>query len=200
MTLSDNISSFIAGLVHGRDPELGDHQDRVQKIMEQFARLLGCSEEEVSLLSISSRIHDIGKLVINPSILFKPSRLTASEFDAVKAHSILGAELLKPLVLDPRIGELVKHHHENYDGTGYPDQLAGMKIPKFAQIMRIVDSFDAITADRPYHKGVTTEEAIKIMKGEWRFYNPTYLDMFLEMIQGPRMRAEGNTPSPAVAR
>jgi putative two-component system response regulator len=199
MTLSGNISSFIAGLVHGRDPELGDHHDRAQKLTEAFARLLHCSEDEVTLLGLGARIHDIGKLVVNSHILLKPSRLTASEFDAVRAHSKLGAELLAPLVLDPRIGELVRHHHENYDGTGYPDQLAGVKIPKFAQIMRIVDSFDAITSDRPYHKGATPEEAIKAMRRDWRLYNPAYLDTFLEMVAGPRpqMAQASASSSPA---
>ena len=188
MTLSGSISSFIAGLVHGRDPELGDHHDRTRKIIESFARLVHCSEEEVTLLGLGARIHDIGKLVINSNILLKPSRLTASEFDAIKAHSRLGAELLSPLVLDPRIGELVKHHHENYDGSGYPDQLAGDKIPKFAQIIRIVDCFDAITSDRPYHKGASVDDALKVMRRDSRFFNPGYFETFFEMARGPHLR------------
>ena len=176
------ISRFVAGIVEGRDPDLGEHHQRLGDGAALFAKHIGCSEAEATLLSVGARIHDIGKLSISEHILNKPGRLTAAEFALVKQHSEIGTQLLAPLGLDPRISEIVYHHHENYDGSGYPRGFAGEAIPPLARIVRIWDSFDALVANRPYHQGVPIDEALRLLQRESHFYDPILFKSFCEMM------------------
>ena len=196
----ERISKFVAGIVEARDPELGEHHHRLGEGTALFAQHIGCSAEEAEMLSIGARIHDIGKLSISEHVLNKPGRLTASEFSLVKQHAEIGAQLLAPLGLDSRISEIVYHHHENYDGSGYPHGLAEKAIPPLARIVRIWDSFDALTTDRPYHRGVASEEALRLMQQESHLYDPILLESFCKMISNhPKSNREVET-GPAVLR
>lgn len=179
----EKITKFVAGLVEGRDPDLAVHHQRLGENGESFARHLQCAAEEVNLLSIGARIHDLGKLSISDHILNKPSRLTAAEFSLVKQHAEIGADLLAPLELDPRIDDIVRYHHENYDGTGYPRGLKGDRIPFFARIVRILDSFDALTVNRPYHQGVSPGDALKRLEHDADRYDPDLLQQFCRFVK-----------------
>lgn len=179
----EKIVSFIQGVMRGRDPDLADHLRRVDEHAGKFARHIGFSEEEAELLAIGAGIHDVGKLGINEHILNKPARLTATEFMLIKQHPVIGHQLIAPLELDQRIVDSVLHHHENYDGSGYPHGLAGQSIPLFARVVRIWDSYDALTMNRPYHRGESKENALAILKRDHAFYDPELLGSFLSMMR-----------------
>lgn len=178
----EKISKFVAAIVEGRYPDLGEHHQRLGESALAFAKYLGCSAEETELLSVGARIHDIGKLSISEHILNKPARLTSAEFSLIKQHPEIGFKLLSPLKLDPRISEIVQFHHENFDGSGYPRGLGGEAIPLLARMTRIWDSFDALTMNRPYHKGVSREEALRLMQCEAHLYDPDLLKEFCAMV------------------
>ena len=180
----ERISKFVAGIVEGRDPDLGGHHQRLGQTAIVFTKYTGCSVEEAEILSVGARIHDLGKLVISEHILNKPARLTAAEFSLVKQHTVIGLQLLAPLGLDPRISEIVHFHHENFDGSGYPTGLSGQAIPRLARITRIWDSYDALTMDRPYHQGVSSEEALRRLERDSHFYDPELLKKFCAMVRG----------------
>jgi HD-GYP domain-containing protein (c-di-GMP phosphodiesterase class II) len=182
----DRISRFVAAIIEGRDPDLGGHLQRLGSGSMKFGQQVGCSSEEIRLLVTGAGIHDIGKLSISESILNKPARLTAAEFALVKQHTEFGRKLLTPLELDPRILDIVEHHHENFDGSGYPHGLAGEDIPYLARMVRIWDSCDALTMDRPYHQGVTIDKALRIMQDDSRCYDPYLLKVFGAMIDKTR--------------
>ena len=177
----ERISGFVAGIVDGRDPDLGGHHERLGQMAASFAQHAGCSSEEAGLFSIGASIHDLGKLSISEHILNKPARLTASEFSLVKQHAEIGSQLVAPLGLDSRIAGILRHHHENYDGSGYPDGLSGEAIPLLARIVRIWDSYDALITDRPYHQGISGREALRVLQKDAHFYDPSLLESFCEM-------------------
>jgi HD-GYP domain-containing protein (c-di-GMP phosphodiesterase class II) len=178
----ERISTFVARLVEGRDPDLGGHLQRSGVGASQFGRQMGCSSEEIEILAVGGRIHDVGKLSISEHILNKPARLTETEFSLIKQHTEIGDRLLEPLGLDSRISEIVHYHHENFDGSGYPQGLAGEAIPFLARMVRIWDSCDALTMDRPYHQGVSRADALRILQRDERFYDPYLLKSFCAMM------------------
>ena len=178
----DKLSKFVAGIIEGRDPDLCEHHQRIGKISLLFAQHAGYSAEDAELLSIGAHIHDIGKLSINEHILNKPTRLTATEFSLIKQHTEIGNKLLLPLGLDPRITEIVHFHHENYDGSGYPQGLSGESIPLLARMVRVLDSFDALISTRPYHPGVSCDEALRMLQRDSHLYDPLLLESYCEMM------------------
>ncbi|WP_018232228.1 HD-GYP domain-containing protein [Thioalkalivibrio thiocyanodenitrificans] len=177
------IIQFVAGMVEGRDPALAEHHDNLGESAALLAQHLGYSSRETDLLCFGARVHDVGKLSLSDHILNKPARLTAVEFSLVMEHPRLGRDLLAPLDLDPRITEIVCFHHENFDGSGYPEGLKGEAIPLFARIVRILDSFDAMTMDRPYHQSVSPDEALRLMENDARCYDPALLSPFCEVMR-----------------
>lgn len=182
----DKISAFVEKIVEGRDPDLGGHLSRVGKNAGPLGRLMGCSSAEMEILAMGARIHDLGKLSISEHILNKPARLTETEFSLIKQHPIIGKQLLIPLGLDSRVSDIVHCHHENYDGTGYPQGLAGDAIPFLARIVRIWDSYDALTMDRPYHKGISPSEALHVLRRDERFYDAYMLKSFSAFVSANR--------------
>lgn len=178
----NSIKEFITGIIDDRYPDLGGHQKRISENATLFARSIGLSHQDSNFLMIGAGIHDVGKISISDYILNKPAQLSRNEFSLVKQHTEYGYKLITPLKLDLSITEIVLYHHENFDGSGYPEGLSGENIPFLARITRILDSYDALTMDRPYHKGVSGEEALKVMRQESRSYDPYLLDSFSEMM------------------
>ncbi len=178
----NGIYQFTAGIIEARYPDLAEHLFRTKERAILFGQYAALTEEETSILSIGAGIHDIGKLSISDYILNKPARLTAVEYSQVQKHVDFGVQFLKPLNLDPRIDEIVLFHHENQDGSGYPNGLKSNEIPFLARMVRIMDTFDALTEDRPYHKGVSHSEAVGVLRRESRFYDPELLECFFDMI------------------
>lgn len=185
----ERILTFVAGIVEGRDPDLGGHHERLGQDTLLFARHIGCSSKETEMLFAGSLIHDIGKLSISEHILNKPARITVAEFALVEQHAEIGAQLLAPLGLDSRIGDIVYYHRENYDGSGYPRGLAEDAIPLLARMVRICDSFDALATDRPYHQGIFAAAALRTLQRESNFYDPDLLNSFCKIMSNEQVSA-----------
>jgi ribonuclease P protein subunit RPR2 len=127
-------------------------------------------------------LHDLGKLSIMDTILRKPERLTAEEFTIIKSHPVVGAKILEPLRFLTREICAVRHHHERWDGTGYPDGLGGENIPLVARVVTVADVFDAITSNRPYRTALALEEArAEITRGSGSHFDPAVVDAFMRI-------------------
>jgi len=151
-----------------RDPYTRGHCDRVCGLALELANALSLHEKDLEALRIASQLHDIGKIGIRDDILLKPGKLTLNEWEQIKAHSIYGERIIKDTFLSnkDRVALIVRHHHEAFDGSGYPDGLAGNEIPLCSRILLIVDAYDAITTRRSYHDALTHSEAMAILAKE----------------------------------
>ncbi len=179
----------LAVAINAKDEVTHGHVLRVQIYAAGVARLLGCSEEEVEALKAGALLHDIGKIAVPDYILNKPGKLTAAEFEKMKIHPIAGAQILSRVEFPYPIVPVVRHHHERWDGCGYPDGLKGEEIPLTARIISIVDCFDAVREDRQYRKGMTREEAIDlVMGGSGTMYDPNVVGTFITNL--PQFEAE----------
>jgi HD-GYP domain-containing protein (c-di-GMP phosphodiesterase class II) len=125
---------------------------------------MDCTSGEIESLRIAATLHDVGKIAIPDNILLKPGRLTDEEFDIIKNHSVTGENILKPLPILDTERLIIRHHHERWDGKGYPDGLYGSDIPFLSRILTAVDSYDAMTNNRPYRKAMEIEEALGELK------------------------------------
>lgn len=139
------------------------HNLRVKEYCMLIGEKINLTGEELEELSIAAEFHDIGKIDVDDSVLFKESPLTIDECNAIKKHTLYGYELLNKVV-DEKIALGIKHHHERLDGSGYPEGLKGDEINFYARIIAVADSFDAMTTDRPYHKGIKFSEAMEELK------------------------------------
>lgn len=165
-----------------RDPETGAHILRMAHYSRLIARNLGLSVEDQELLLEAAPMHDIGKVGISDNILLKPGRLDEAEFEVMKQHAAFGYELLKDStsrVLQAG-AEIALGHHEKFDGSGYPNGLAGDAIPIFSRIVAVADVFDALTSERPYKKAWTLEEAVDFLNaGAGSHFDPLCVKAFL---------------------
>ena len=157
------------------------HGKRTAEFALMIADKLGYSDERKKNLRYASLLHDVGKIGIDDQILNKPGRLDEQEFAAIKRHSEIGEYILTPISFLSDIAEVVRHHHERWDGTGYPDGIAGEAIPIDARILCIADYFDSITSARPYRRPMETEKARALIREEaGKTLDPTLADVFLE--------------------
>jgi putative nucleotidyltransferase with HDIG domain len=141
----------LAQAVELRDDYTGGHTQRVTRYALLLAERLGLDREQTDIIRLGSPLHDIGKIGIDDAILRKPGKLTPEEYALMKEHTTKGAEILSNIPEMAPIIPIVRNHHERWDGTGYPDRLAGTDIPYLARIVAVADAFDAITSPRPYH-------------------------------------------------
>jgi diguanylate cyclase (GGDEF)-like protein/putative nucleotidyltransferase with HDIG domain len=149
----------IVRFVDAKDPSTANHSETVSALAAAIASELGLDESTVDQLALGGLLHDIGKIGIPDAVLQAPRGLTKAEFESIKAHPALGYSLLEGLGIGP-VDEWVLHHHENWDGSGYPDKLAGEEIPLGARIIRVADAFEAMTANRPYRVAQSVEYAL----------------------------------------
>jgi diguanylate cyclase (GGDEF)-like protein/putative nucleotidyltransferase with HDIG domain len=152
--------------IEAKDHSTHDHLRRVQAYAVQLGKDLGLSEAELNALRAASMLHDIGKLAVPEQILSKPGRLTPEEFDRMKIHPIVGAEILDRVQFPYPVVPIVRSHHEKWDGTGYPYGLKKEAIPIGARILSVVDCFDALTSERPYRRAISVDEAMKHLISE----------------------------------
>ena len=170
----------LAVAINAKDEVTHDHVLRVQIYAAGVAKILGCSDPEIEALKAGALLHDIGKIAVPDHILNKPGKLTAAEFEKMKIHTIAGAQILSRVEFPYPIVPVVRHHHERWDGHGYPDGLSGEDIPLTARILTVVDCFDAVREDRQYRKAMTREEAIDlIIRGSGAQYDPTVVGAFI---------------------
>ena len=174
----------IARTVDAKDALTSRHSQRVSEYSVMIARKYGFSGDEIDNLRKAALLHDIGKIGIPDAILNKPSALTEKEYECMKSHVTLGAEILKDFTLVENAAQGAKYHHERYDGTGYPEGLKGSEIPLYGRIIAIADAFDAMTANRVYRKRMPFEKVMdELHKGRGTQFDPELLDMFLELIE-----------------
>jgi len=173
----------LAKSIELRDKRTREHCDRMIEYAEKMAHRVGMNEQEVDNVRRAAMLHDIGKLGISDAILLKPGKLTSEEYEAVKKHPVIGADIISVAGFLKDIVPLILGHHERYDGTGYPRGLKGEEIPLGARILAVVDVYEALTADRPYHKAISKEEAIKILKsGAGTQFDSKVVDVFLSVV------------------
>lgn len=174
----------LAIAIDSKDQVSQDHVHRVQIYATGLARLFGLSEAEIEALKAGALLHDIGKLAVPDYILNKPGPLTPAEFDKMKVHTIVGAEILERVGFPYPVVPVVRHHHERWDGRGYPDGLKGEHIPMTARILSVADSFDTVREDRPYRKAMSKEQAIQLIKeGSGSVFDPNVVGTFLDHLQ-----------------
>jgi HD-GYP domain-containing protein (c-di-GMP phosphodiesterase class II) len=151
-------------VVELRDPYTAGHSRRVAASARALAERLGLTAEEADLIESAGRVHDLGKVAIDPAVLMKTSKLDDDEWEQMKLHPVYGADVVAQFAAYREGTALVRHHHERWDGLGYPDGLAGDAIPLGARILAVADTFDALTSDRPYRRGMGIERATAILQ------------------------------------
>jgi HD-GYP domain-containing protein (c-di-GMP phosphodiesterase class II) len=171
---------FLTRLISLRDPHASGHSHQVTDFASALGQQVDMTSEELNVLEFAARIHDIGKIALNEFILNKPGRLTEAEYIMIQHHSLLGSRLIESLDLDPLISEIILNHHENFDGSGYPRSVKGEAIPIGARIIRITDTYDALTSNRGYRPAYTHYEAIKIMEEDQHCFDPQLLEIFFK--------------------
>ena len=168
--------------VEAKDRFNRGHSRRVAHLARRFSQHLGMSEREAELVETAAKLHDIGKIGIPEEILNKKGRLTDDEFDIIKSHPVIGEQILMPLEFLSEARPIVRHHHERWDGGGYPDGLSQSAIPKAAALLSIVDAFDAMTSTRPYREGMEPERAQGILgEGAGTQWDPDLVERFVEL-------------------
>jgi len=185
----------LAHAVDAKDQVTHDHTRRVQDEAVRLARALHIEDDgELQAIKAAALLHDVGKLAIPEHILNKPGRLTPAEFDIMKRHAAIGADILSVIGLPFAVVPIVRHHHENWDGSGYPDAIAGDAIPIGSRILAVVDCFDALTSDRPYRPRMDTRDALAIVRERsGTMYDPRVVDAFALLL------AETDSPQVAAA-
>ncbi len=181
--VTDNIILAMIGLLEIHDVYTKQHSESVAKLAKEVAGELNFSEEDIAKCYYTGLIHDIGKIAIPSKILNKQGKLTEEEFEVVKRHSTLGHEALMRSPKTYDIAKFVKHHHERYDGKGYPSGLIGKDIPEISRILCVVDAFDAMTHNRPYRARMTVLEAVNELKeNSGTQFDPDVVDAFVRTI------------------
>ncbi len=175
-----NAITALAYALEAKDKYTSGHSQRVSEISVAIARELGLAQESINRIELAGRVHDIGKIGVRESVLNKPAQLTEEEFQHVKYHPETGEHILNPIVEDKEILQIVRHHHEHYDGTGYPDGLSGDEIPLGARILMVADSYDAMTSERPYRGAMDAETACaKLEQAKNTQFDPEVVGAFL---------------------
>jgi HD-GYP domain-containing protein (c-di-GMP phosphodiesterase class II) len=172
----------LADTVDLRDRYTGGHSKGVAELVHQTLIQLKISGPEAMLIETSARLHDIGKIGIPDSILKKPGLLLPEELAVMRTHSQKGAELIAKYKDFSRGAMMIMHHHERWDGDGYPSGLKEYAIPFGARVISVVDSFDAMTSDRPYRKALSANQAVQILlEGRGTQWDPNIVDAFVDM-------------------
>ena len=195
-----NSITSLAYALEAKDKYTHGHSERVTEIAVAIARELALPKCMIEKIQLAGLLHDVGKIGVTELILNKPGKLTNEEFEQVKSHCEIGERILSPMVEDKEILEMVRHHHERYDGTGYPDGLSGRQITKEASIMAVAevyasifspgamalavaDAYDAMTSDRPYRPAMTPEAACaELEKGKGKQFDPVIVDALLRLL------------------
>lgn len=192
LELNQGMIETLSTAIEFRSSESGGHVRRIHDITRlilsetEFGR--GLSEEEIENIALASIMHDVGKIAIPDNILNKPGRLTVEEFDIMKTHTLRGAELLESIPQLKRNGayqyacDIARHHHERWDGNGYPDKLSGDKISIWAQVVSIADVYDALSCKRVYKEAFEREQVLEMIRtNQCGVFNPKLLECFFEI-------------------
>jgi putative two-component system response regulator len=176
----------LARLIEARDPHTQGHCERLADYSVALGDALGLGREDLTALRQGGVVHDIGKIGIPDSVLLKPGRLTDDEYEMMKQHPVIGDALFAHLPAFAAVRPIVRHHHERLDGSGYPDALRGDEIPLLAQIISIVDCFDAMTSTRPYRQALSIDAACEELRRDVQrgALHPDLVGTFISLVQG----------------
>ncbi|MBW4555424.1 MAG: two-component system response regulator [Trichormus sp. ATA11-4-KO1] len=181
---AEKVLFSIARAIESRDPNTGDHCERLVKLGQAFGEYLNLQRYQIRDLMWGGYLHDIGKVGIPDAVLLKQGKLTPEEWEIMRQHVLIGEKICQPLRSVQGVIPIIRHHHERWDGSGYPDGLKGDEIPYLAQVFQIIDIYDALTSERPYKKEFTLEAALSVMQQEsdsgWR--NPKLVQQFGEFV------------------
>jgi putative nucleotidyltransferase with HDIG domain len=191
--------AFVKAL-EARDLYTRQHSSRVTQISLAMGRALGCTQDELDVLHCAGHLHDIGKIGIRDDILLKPDRLTAEEFEKIKEHPVIGADILNQVGLWDRERKIIRCHHERFDGTGYPDGLRGENIPFLARILSVADAYDAMASDRSYRKRMEEARILEIiLHGAGTQFDPAVVAAFNDLHRTQHLIPPRRTPLTAPA-
>jgi putative two-component system response regulator len=190
---AEKVLFSVARAIESRDPNTGDHCERLVKLGQAFGEYLNLSRNQIRDLMWGGYLHDIGKVGIPDAVLLKKGKLTPEEWEIMRQHVSIGEKICQPLRSMQGVIPIIRHHHERWDGSGYPDGLKENDIPYLAQVFQIIDIYDALTSERPYKRAFSPAEALAVMVEEtdsgWR--NPKLMQQFAAFI---RRHQDGITP------
>lgn len=193
--LYENLFSTLYAFVEtieARDPYTKQHSIRVSQYAAAIGRRMGCSPQEIDELNTAGNLHDIGKIGIPDHILLKPGRLTAEEFRTIQKHPVIGANIIAHLGMWTHEHSIIRHHHEKFDGSGYPDGLMGEQIPFLSRILSVADVYDALTTDRSYRQKMEESVAVNIItENSGTQFDPRVVDAFLDLHRNGGMSVSG---------
>lgn len=180
---AEHVMAAFARVVEARDGGTEAHVERVARSARALAEAAGLSAVELDLVYFGGVVHDIGKVGIPDAVLLKPGSLTLEETTVMRRHVAVGVEIALRLRSAAGVVPIIKHHHERFDGCGYPDKLAGAGIPRVAMIVSVCDAYDAMTSDRPYRKSMSPDAAIQELRcGAGSQWDPGLVDLFLTAV------------------
>jgi len=163
---AESVLFSLARSIEGKDPYTHGHCERLVVYSARLGEQLGLSEDQITALRRAGVVHDVGKIAVPDAILLKPSRLTPDEWTIIREHPVVGERICAPLKSFRFVLPIIRHHHEKFDGSGYPDGLRGEAIPVTARVLQVVDVYDALTNERPYKKAFSVTDGLQTMKEE----------------------------------
>jgi len=178
--------------VESRDAYTEGHCERLAEYAAELGRHLGLDEDSIIALKRGGYLHDLGKITISDAVLKKGSNLTAEEWELMRQHPIAGEKICRPLKSLRLVLPIIRHHHEHWDGSGYPDGLRGTEIPLLARILQVVDVYDALRTTRPYKPAMSHEAAVETMREEARIglRDPILVEQFIQMMEEKKRRVQ----------
>ena len=180
---SDTVIAAMANAIEAKDQYTEGHNERVSNLAVLLAETAGLGPKQIEQVRMGGILHDIGKIGIPDKVLNKHGPLDEDEFEMIRSHPRQGEKILLPLRSLKEVGDIVLHHHERFDGRGYPEGLAGEEIPLHARIVAIADSFDAMTTDRPYRKALSFEKAVEeLTLGAGSMWDPQLVVLFIDIL------------------
>ena len=174
--------TLLANVIEVRDAHTRGHVERVRTYALQLGKALGWHQDEMVVLEYGALLHDVGKVSIPEAILNKPSRLTPEEMLIIHSHTTAGAKIIEGITHLREALPYILYHHEKWDGTGYPEGLAGEQIPKEGRLLALADVFDALTSDRPYHQGMSAGDALDLIRRDaGTHFDPQMAEVFVRI-------------------
>lgn len=181
----EQILRQVVPILARQDTDTIDHCDRVARQAQSLGTYLDLSDRDIRVLVWGAYLHDIGKITTPDHILLKRGKLSAAEFDIMRSHVIAGEQICQPLSTLSAVLPIIRHHHERWNGSGYPDGLVGYEIPFLVQVFQLIDVYDALTSKRPYKSAYSPATSLRIMVAEadrgW--YNPVLMETFCAFIR-----------------
>ncbi len=188
----ENLLETLKALVHAteaRDPYTNRHSRQVARLALVIGKAMGCTDEEMNILEVAGQLHDIGKIGIQDNILLKKGRLTRKEYEIIKGHADIGADIVKQLGLWEREQEVIRHHHERFDGRGYPFGKQGVQIPFLSRILSVADVYDAMASDRIYRERIAEHLVLNLIKeASGSQFDPEIVEVFGRLFHEGKVR------------